>query len=298
MRLAVAIQIGALGACALIDAASGPAADGDADGDTDTDSGTGTDTGTGSETDTGTGTDTGTDTGTGTGTENLQDCFEPDRSDAFCEDQGDHAAECAERDSDFDDPKVSPCDPIDQCDCVAPQACYQTSSPVAPSSETACFDPGTEAEGAVCTDHTDCGEGLFCLAASLSETGNNSCELPCDDACDCPGDEVCLPFTPPFCRLPTLCDPAADDPCPGAGEGCVAFVDISRGTYATTCLRGPFDVAEGEACVSMNECEIGTQCISSFCKRACHETADCPDGQTCQRVENVTGCEFEIRVCD
>ncbi len=282
-----------LGGCALIDAASGPGGDGDADSDSDTDTGTGTGMGTESDTDTGTGSDTDTDTGTGT--EILADCFEPDRTADICEDQTDHAAECLERDARF---AGSVCDPIDQCECVAPQACYQTSPVAAPSAESACADPGSEAEGAICAAHVDCGEGLFCLDGSISETGSDACTLPCDDPCDCSGDEVCLPFTPPFCHLPDLCDPAAEDPCPIPGEACIAFVDNSRRTFATTCLRGPLDIPVGDPCVSTNSCVPGSQCFDGLCKRACHATADCEDGQECLRVDNITGCFFEIKVCE
>src|SRR3990172_2842480 len=203
------------GGCALMDAAKNDGFS-DGDSDTDTDLDTDTDTDTVTDTDTDSGSDTNTDTDTDTGPE---PCTEIDRDPRICEDQLDHTAECAERWPDYES---ASCDPIDQCGCELPQACFPAYDPRGNANGgVGCVNPGAGDVGEPCGAHEECAAGLFCAPALLTEAGQNTCQLPCDDPCDCPLGKICLGYIPPFCRTPDECDPAlGEDVCP-AGRTCV-----------------------------------------------------------------------------
>lgn len=138
-----------------------------------------------------------------------------------------------------------------------------------------------------CAETPDCVERGLDSICVLGDKPTNVCLLPdelgCDATSSCPGDTVC--GRDEICR----------DPC--ASDG-----DCLRGQ---TCLKGTCADVEGEGlgdaspllnddkggleatCRYNSECLTPLACRGGICEQECLTARDCPDGATCDNVDDV-----------
>lgn len=158
------------------------------------------------------------------------------------------------------------------------------------TAEAKCTMAGSGGPGDPCTQATDCGVGLGCLAADVVNVCQYYC---CGDPELCPEHTYCkrspmaeLPAVEiPLCVKAKTCDllNPNDHTC-GAGEMCA----IVRNDGTTSCIpEPPADKAggEGDSC----PCKEGYMCSNATgtCVKLCHVGSDeCGEGVVCQGGSN------------
>ena len=193
-------------------------------------------------------------------------------------------------------PGPGTCDPIAQCGCSAPNACYHSNYT---TGETKCASSGSMPVSSACYYLNDCAAGSVCF--------DGGCKRYCSNDNDCPGlGAVCFQVAngstpiPGFKLCTDHCVPWADTTCKG-GLGCIPFSEDGKKPGTTSCAwtntsTTTCTAASGYACAKGYLCMI-----DNTCRKMCRRTVptDCPTGKTCLRV-GVAGMYFEneeIGVC-
>ncbi|MBR58242.1 MAG: hypothetical protein CMH54_09495 [Myxococcales bacterium] len=158
-------------------------------------------------------------------------------------------------------PSGAPCNPYCQIGCTEEQQCSYLGFGFG------CTGIGEREIGAVCTDSSDCVEGMACL--KINNETVETCRLFCKGDSDCPSDRKCnLNITwnsgqanqtsVSFCGEPTVgCNPF-DDPLTACGDGEGCYYE----SQATAC-KPAGTIPLGEVCYKdpTDRCEPGLQCL-------------------------------------
>jgi hypothetical protein len=176
-----------------------------------------------------------------------------------------------------DSPEFGTCLPCGECGLFGPPSCSSGFKCLsrAPGCEV-CIPTGTRAPGTLCTDHSQCQNGLSCVGdfcrahclpdASGSEPGACSAGFRCIDLPDDPNLGSCMPCG----------ECGAELPCP-TGSACrsVDGCDV--------CMPQPRDRPPGTRCTDHGQC-ISNNCVDDVCRNPCPPTSSssqCESGESC-----------------
>lgn len=171
-----------------------------------------------------------------------------------------------------------------QCGCGGGLVCQRTRGDD-PFRE--CVPPGAAADGELCFNNVECGEGMVCVAATGGVGACTRYCTPAGTACTDPASfcgELFVTSEPiGACMVP--CDPVAASGCPGT-LGCTLLRTRSLETTSLTwgALCNETGPAAGASCVGL--CAPGLVCGSGdVCTEACViGGAACSMGRTCARL--------------
>ena len=213
---------------------------------------------------------------------------------------------CGSDDSgDMEEMMVEACDPDAVCDVLSSNGCESTQScnVVDDGGDvvSACVGLGSSQEGDRCdlSASNECAQGLQCHAGVC----RTFCCINRSDADDtCPTDQFCLaqfPGVPIGVCIPAdncdLLDPVQS--CLDLGydaDPVTSCYTVGRDDARDTHCFTAGNLAQGESCTDINECQPGFTCATpstggpSVCLEMCSDTmaSPCPGGFTCVDVES------------
>lgn len=212
----------------------------------------------------------------GGGGDGVGDDGSDDGSDGS-DDGGDDSGDDSGDDGGDDGPGCDPCDPVEQCGCVAGDGCY------AGASGPACAQAGELGEEGLCTSDPDCSPGYGCAADGAVD---GHCRRYCGEDGDCGGGvRLCSRAVPGSSTriCSSDCDPLDSAAC-GVGEKCT-LDEGEDARYDARCLEHG-GLVYLDICYDQPDCGPGYICVAVG-----------PDFGTCEYLCTVGSAECGSVTC-